>query len=267
MKKPKLKKKYLYDFIDNLWFAPSDNLIRSVETAILASQKVEKPSLDIGTGDGKNSKYMLYMHKPIDVGIDMEESVIKEAKKSGIYKEVYTMDATNMSFKSNSFNTVICNSTLEHAPDDKGAIKEISRILRKDGQLFLTVPTVRFEDMLKSIGVKEKDLKTYNNRVAHFRYRTLDDWTKILQKNGLKVEYHLYYFPPNTVKFWYILYKIVIFKPYKRELWSYLKDSPYGKLVPKSVLIPLMKIFLFPYYKRSIDPEGGWVFIKASKFS
>lgn len=50
------------------------------------------------------------------------------------------MDIQKMVFPSDSIDTFICSHVLEHVPDDNKAIKEISRILKKDGTALLLVP-------------------------------------------------------------------------------------------------------------------------------
>jgi SAM-dependent methyltransferase len=50
------------------------------------------------------------------------------------------MDIQEMKFFSDSIDTFICSHVLEHVPDDNKAIKEISRILKKDGTALLLIP-------------------------------------------------------------------------------------------------------------------------------
>lgn len=50
------------------------------------------------------------------------------------------MDIQKMVFPSDSIDTFICSHVLEHVPDDNKAIKEMSRILKKDGTALLLIP-------------------------------------------------------------------------------------------------------------------------------
>jgi SAM-dependent methyltransferase len=43
------------------------------------------------------------------------------------------MDITNMHFENNSFDVILCNHLLEHVEDDRKAIREMYRVLRKGG--------------------------------------------------------------------------------------------------------------------------------------
>jgi ubiquinone/menaquinone biosynthesis C-methylase UbiE len=50
------------------------------------------------------------------------------------------MDITDIQYPDESFDTVICNHVLEHVSDDRKAMREFYRILKKDGWAVLLVP-------------------------------------------------------------------------------------------------------------------------------
>jgi SAM-dependent methyltransferase len=51
------------------------------------------------------------------------------------------LDVQEMPFGDNEFDVVICNHVLEHVPNDRKAIGEIYRVLRRGGFAILMVPT------------------------------------------------------------------------------------------------------------------------------
>jgi ubiquinone/menaquinone biosynthesis C-methylase UbiE len=51
------------------------------------------------------------------------------------------LDIQEMPFGDNEFDVVICNHVLEHVPNDRKAIGEIYRVLKKGGFAILQVPT------------------------------------------------------------------------------------------------------------------------------
>jgi len=51
------------------------------------------------------------------------------------------MDIQDMPFPENEFDVVICNHVLEHVPDDRKAMHEIFRVLKRGGFALLQVPT------------------------------------------------------------------------------------------------------------------------------
>ena len=55
-------------------------------------------------------------------------------------KVMLKADITNLPFKDNSFDVVLCNHVLEHIVNDSLAMSEVFRILKKDGWAILQVP-------------------------------------------------------------------------------------------------------------------------------
>ncbi len=52
------------------------------------------------------------------------------------------IDVTRLSFADASFDAVICNHVLEHVADDRSAMDELRRVLRRPGWAILLVPDV-----------------------------------------------------------------------------------------------------------------------------
>ncbi len=56
------------------------------------------------------------------------------------HKAMNQMDLTNLKFENDEFDVIICNHVLEHIPNDRKAISELFRVLKKDGFAILQVP-------------------------------------------------------------------------------------------------------------------------------
>lgn len=56
------------------------------------------------------------------------------------YNDCPELDITKTDYPSNTFDFVLCNHVLEHIPNDKDAMDEIFRILKKGGKAILQVP-------------------------------------------------------------------------------------------------------------------------------
>jgi len=59
------------------------------------------------------------------------------------------MDITDIPFPEQSFDAIYCSHVLEHVQDDRKAMRELFRILKKDGWAILVVPITMeetFED-------------------------------------------------------------------------------------------------------------------------
>ena len=238
-------------FLPDLWYSPSDVLLRASEVFIWQKIKLDSPSLDIGCGDGDISRRIFSFSAPINVGIDLQKP-----GSSALYRQILQADATKLPFNNSSFNTVISNSTFEHILADVKAVSEVTRVLKPGGKFYLTVPTPRLRPFLTD---------PINTRVAHLHYRSTSNWKNLLAKNNLVLANVGYYFPPESVLIWIKLFKLATAKVYHRELWSYLKDSPYGKLFPVSFISQVLKIYLSRYIATGFSEDGTWQFIIAVK--
>jgi len=94
--------------------------------------------LDIGCNDGEllNALYLSYGTK--GVGIDLSWEAVKKAGQYNLsHSRYYSGDADNLPFKDNCFDSVICLSVLEHLPGIEACIKEMARVLKKNGKLLI----------------------------------------------------------------------------------------------------------------------------------
>ncbi len=95
--------------------------------------------LDVGCGSLVPYFAHLESTGRVVTGVDFSASFIDTARAKGQVRSVQA-DATALPFPDGSFDAVLCSETLEHVPDDRGAVAEIHRVLRPGGLLFLTVP-------------------------------------------------------------------------------------------------------------------------------
>lgn len=96
-----------------------------------------KRILEIGVGTGKNLKY--YGPDSWTVAIDISEGMLWKAKPLAEARGIslVQMDARQLGFKSNVFDTVFATFVFCSVPDPVHGLKEIRRVLDPDGQLLL----------------------------------------------------------------------------------------------------------------------------------
>lgn len=150
--------------------------------------------LDIGCGEGIFA-YILFKDK-IDVGIDPQATELAHAKELNIYSELLQCFGDKIPKDSKSFSTILSNSVLEHIPNVKPVLIEAHRLLKDDGDFYITVPTDYFDQysvvcqVLQNIGLTNlanKYRSFFNNFWAHYHYFDISGWTNLLSECGFKV--------------------------------------------------------------------------------
>ncbi|WP_442505078.1 class I SAM-dependent methyltransferase [Novipirellula sp. SH528] len=102
-------------------------------------------------------------------------------------KAMVKMDLTEIEYPNNSFDVVYCSHVLEHIPDDRKAMREIFRVLRRGGWAILQVPITSnftFEDA--TIQSPEEREKAFGHHDHVRRYG--QDYRDRLVEAGFSVE-------------------------------------------------------------------------------
>ena len=145
--------------------------------------------LDIGCGNCRN----LLPFKNLDCyGIDFSSEMIKQAKiftkKKNFKVKLKQSDMRKIPFKANFFNFILALATLHHLKDPEIAIKEISRVLKKDGEAYITIwnklqPKFLLKKRETTIPWKQKDqtLNRYYNFIGFIKLR------KLLKQNNFTI--------------------------------------------------------------------------------
>lgn len=99
------------------------------------------------------------------------------------------MDVQNLPFDDNSFDLVICNHVLEHVHDDEKAMKEIYRVLNREGVAILQVPiSPILEKTISDPSITDpKILEEKFGQKDHVRLFGMD-YTQKLESCGFTVE-------------------------------------------------------------------------------
>ncbi|MFA6742506.1 MAG: methyltransferase domain-containing protein [Arcobacteraceae bacterium] len=98
------------------------------------------------------------------------------------------MDITNIEYPEESFDYIYCSHVLEHIQDDRKAMKELCKVLKKDGWAILLVP-------ITTEGPTEEDflITDPKERMKHYGHPDHvrnygNDYTNRLEESGWKVE-------------------------------------------------------------------------------
>ncbi len=194
-------------------FQPATNLWRAVELS--AIQRHGLPSgrgLDLGCGDGKLT-VILDAETPLPtprrwIGVDIDPLETAQALATGLYEAVHTGSANNIREASGSMDFVFSNSVLEHVEPIDETLAEAARLLRSGGRFIATVPGPGFHRALRWLAGssrREAYLRAIDERVAHLRYWSADDWRQQLARHGLRLDSVMGYLSPAQTRRWELL--------------------------------------------------------------
>lgn len=161
-----------------------------------------KPSekvIDLGCGTG----YYLFLlsNLPIKLkltGFDFDKKALNEAKISLSGKNIKFVsgDLHKIPFKDNSFDKIVISEVLEHVKKDVVVLKEINRILKPEGILVISVPSLNYPFLWDPINFLL--LRLFDTHIksgfwsgiwnGHLRLYKLNDLMANIKKAGFKIE-------------------------------------------------------------------------------
>jgi len=140
--------------------------------------------LDIGCGDGYITQILGKRCKKI-YGIDIDKSSIELAYYRSFYSrkriksEFHFTKIENAGFKANYFNKIFSICVLEHIKNYHEVLKECYRILKKNGQMIISIDSLENIKNDNFIAYHKKELKVHN-------FFTKNGFRNILENIGFK---------------------------------------------------------------------------------
>ena len=131
--------------------------------------------LDIGCAGGHLMRMLQEKGFTDITGIDISQKALDQSREKDIEK-VYLRDASQTGFPDESFDVIVSGDILEHIKDDRKAITEWKRVLRKNGRLIIFVPAHSFL------------WSGHDETCNHFRRYSRGSLERILKGAGLKIE-------------------------------------------------------------------------------
>jgi len=98
-----------------------------------------KTIIDIGCGGGRYTNALRQLGGKKIIGVDASNESINLAKSNYKYKNLFfkKQDALKLTYSNNSFDIVFCNGVLHHTSNLKKTIKEVVRICKPNGYIYL----------------------------------------------------------------------------------------------------------------------------------
>jgi SAM-dependent methyltransferase len=122
------------------WFVGRRKLFKHMITELGLSQCAAV--LDIGTSTGTNLRLLNDMGFTNVTGLDFYDEAIHWCAKKGL-GVVQKGDICNIPYPDESLDLVLATDIIEHVDNDKLALREIHRVLKKNGRVLLTVPAFK----------------------------------------------------------------------------------------------------------------------------
>ena len=154
--------------------------------------------LDLGCGDG----FYLYLLSRLDLklilhGLDYDQNALNSAKKNLVLNKVKLTHADLMKqlpFPDEFFDGIVMSEVMEHLPDDIKCMKEVRRILKKNGRLVLSVPHINYPFFWDPVNwVLQRSLKIHIKKGfwagiwnQHLRLYSIENLNFVLKKSGFK---------------------------------------------------------------------------------
>ena len=206
----------------------------------LISDLVEKNSkiLDVGCGEGSLLKTLLKNHrKARAMGIDISKKAI-EIAKNHLPNEYFKVCDISTSIIDKEFDLIVSSDVLEHIIDDDMAIKNMGKMLKKDGRLIIVT--------------LQGQMRPFETKVGHVRNYMPGELEQKIKDSGLEIEQVINWGWP-------------FYSPLYRDLLN-LTDNKgtMGKL--GLIRITICKI-LYLLFCLNSNNRGDYIFVRAKKKS
>lgn len=98
-----------------------------------------KSVLDLACGTGRWLEKVFAMGAHFGAGIDRSPAMLNVAqKKSSLQGKLINADCLSLPFRSSVFEFVICSFALSHVPDLQRLVRELVRVLKLQGEVFIS---------------------------------------------------------------------------------------------------------------------------------
>jgi len=159
------------------WYLGRRRIISSLVEKICSTLEPNPRILDVGCGTGANLK-MLAAHGRAE-GVDISSQAVDFCRQRGL-DSVKLGPIEQLPYGDGSFDLVTALDVIEHLDDDVAGLREIRRVLRRDGRLLVFVPAFMF-----LWGVQD-DVSNHRRRY------TLPSLVKAVEAAGFRVEWNSY---------------------------------------------------------------------------
>lgn len=142
-----------------------------------------KSILDLACGTGRWLERLMSIGGASGVGLDRSEAMLQIARGKGLIAGKLTRAACeNLPFRSNVFDLAICSFAIGHIPDVGSMARELARVTRSSGDLFVSDLHPDAYDRGWRVGFRDQNAAVQIETVAH----TAEDTIQAFASNGFE---------------------------------------------------------------------------------
>jgi SAM-dependent methyltransferase len=123
------------------WFLGKQFLVEDQFRGLDVDPPKECKILDVGAGTGLNIKTLEKFGNVC--GVERSSEAIHFLRKRGVHNVICSDANASLPFRDGVFSAVTCLDVLEHLDRDEFLLKELHRVCKPGGYIFITVPAFR----------------------------------------------------------------------------------------------------------------------------
>lgn len=217
--------------------------------------------LDIGCGSGRHVAAAASIPSVLSVGADVKHEDLLDARNRLRFHEslrqclgqwaLLGADILRLPFSDDFFDRVICCEVLEHVPNHRQAISELTRVLKPGQIMAVSVPRYGPERICWALSKKYRNIPGGHIRI--YRPRKL---IGLFRSFGLSVE-HFHYAHSLHTPYWWLkcalglpkdssiwirgYHRFLVWELMKRPQWTRRLERLLNPLIGKSLVVYLKK--------------------------
>jgi ubiquinone/menaquinone biosynthesis C-methylase UbiE len=139
--------------------------------------------LEVGVGSGRNAKPLLEKVQPRLVGLDLTREMLSAARKKLAaqkqYSDLILGDAEHLPFVDETFEGILCMSTMHYLADQEEILEDLAGLLRKGGTFVYGDLSPHEADNQEFFEMLERTISR-----AHMRYFKASETKRLLENHN-----------------------------------------------------------------------------------
>ena len=171
------------------WFVAREKIISNYLKKLIKENQLninDLKILNVGCGPGRSSQYLSEFGNVVSVEYD-KYCCEFASEKTGL--EIIHGSITELPFEDQSFDLVCAFDVIEHVENDQLAVSEMKRVVKKEGIIFITVPT--FMSLWSHHDVINHHFRRYKLKQVENLFKKEKDGNKIFASY-----FNFFLFPP-----------------------------------------------------------------------